>query len=47
MKLYEFSALVRCGVVIAANSEKEAREEIKSYERAWFETGDFEEVSDE
>jgi hypothetical protein len=44
MKLYEFNALIRCSVVIAAKSEKEAREEIKTYERSWFETGDFIEV---
>ncbi len=46
MKLYEFQAMISCGVVIAAESEKQAREEIKSYERAWFETGDFIEVVD-
>lgn len=40
-KLYEFNALVNCNVVIAANSEAEARKEIETYERAWFETGDF------
>ena len=45
-KLYEFSASVRCGVVIAAVSEKEARKEIETYERAWFETGDFKEVDE-
>ena len=46
MKLYEFSALVSCSVVIAADSEKLARETVKTYERAWFETGDVGEVSD-
>jgi len=43
-KLYEFTALIECGVVVAADSEKEARTEVESYERAWFETGDFGEV---
>ena len=46
MKLYEFSALCKCNVVIAAKSEQAAREEIKTYERAWFETGELIEVSD-
>ncbi len=46
MKLYEFNALIRCDLVIAAESEAKAREAIKTYERAWFETGEFIEVSD-
>ncbi len=46
MMLYEFCALVRCGVIIAAESEDIARKEIETYTRAWFETGDFLEVLD-
>lgn len=34
-KLYEWSALLRCQLVIAADTEAEAREEIKTYEKAW------------
>jgi hypothetical protein len=45
-KLYEFSAMVNCHLVVAADNEKAAREEIKTYERAWFETGDAGEVTD-
>ena len=45
-KLYEFSALLNCSVVVAANSEVEARKEIETYERAWFDTGDFIGVQD-
>lgn len=43
--LYEFSALIACSVVIAADNEAAARAEIESYEKAWFE-GDFIAVSD-
>ena len=46
MKLYEFGALIKCGVVIAADSEEDARREIETYERAWFETGNFLAVAD-
>ena len=40
-KLYEFTALVNCDIIVAANSEAEARKEVETYEQAWFETGDF------
>lgn len=46
MKLYEFDAMARCIVVVAAESEEIARKEVDSLERAWFETGDFIEISD-
>ena len=39
-KLFEFSAMVQCNAVIAAESEEEAREHIKTWERSWFETGE-------
>ncbi len=45
-KLYEFFALLNCSDVVAANSEAEARKEIETYERAWFDTGDFIGVQD-
>ena len=45
-KLYEFTALLRCSVVVAAKTEKDARKEIETYEREWFETGEFIDVSD-
>lgn len=40
-KLYEFTALIECSVIIAADNEKVAREEVETYEKAWIETGDF------
>lgn len=46
MKLYEFTAMARCDLVVAAESEEEARKEVDSLERAWFETGDFMDISD-
>ncbi len=46
MKLYEFTAMAQCAVVVAAESEEEARKEVDSLERAWFETGDFIGISD-
>jgi hypothetical protein len=45
-KLYEFSAMLTCNIVIAANNEKEARKEIKTYKTTWYEFGDFIGVSD-
>ena len=39
-KLYEFTALLKCSLVVAADSEEQAREEIKTFEAAWYETGD-------
>lgn len=45
-KLYEFTALVSCAAVIAADTEIEARKAIETWERAWFETGEFTGVSD-
>ena len=40
-KLYEFTALLKCSYVVAAEDEKTAREAIETFERAWFESGDF------
>ncbi|MFA7100699.1 MAG: hypothetical protein WC196_02910 [Bacilli bacterium] len=45
-KLYEFSALVRYSLVVAAKNEIEARNEIAGLERAWFQKGDVIDVSD-
>ena len=45
-KLFEFAALLKCAVVVAAESEEDAREAIKTWERAWFETGDLIGVND-
>ena len=45
-KLYEFSALLKCAYVVAADDEESARDAIKTYERTWFEGGDFIGVSD-
>jgi len=40
-KLYEFTALLKCSYVVAAEDEKTAREAIETFERAWFKSGDF------
>ena len=45
-KLYEFTALLTCAYVVAADDEKAAREAIKTYERTWFESGEVIEISD-
>ena len=45
-KLYEFTALVSCAAVIAADDEQSAMNAIETWERAWFETGDMIGVSD-
>ena len=45
-KLYEFSALLNCHLVVAADDEESARAAVESLEGAWYETGDFIEVSD-
>ena len=45
-KLYEFTALLECAAVIAADSEAEAEAAIKTWERAWIYRGDFIGVSD-
>ena len=45
-KLYEFSAMLQCHYVVAADSEEAARKAIETYERARFEEGDFIGVSD-
>ena len=45
-KLYEFTALLKCALVIAADTEADARETIQTYERHWYEGGDFIGVSD-
>ena len=45
-KLYEFTALIECSYVVAADNEKAARDATETYERAWFESGDFIGVSD-
>ena len=39
--LYEFTQYLQCNVVVAAENEQQAREAIKTWERAWIETGDF------
>lgn len=39
-KLFEFVATIQCSVVVAAPDEATAREEIETWERAWFETGE-------
>ena len=46
MKLFEFSANITCAAVVAAKTEEAAREAIKTWESAWFETGDFQQVND-
>jgi len=43
-KLYEYTALVEYKIVIAADSEKEADCEVRSYEKSWATTGKFHEV---
>lgn len=45
-KLYEFTAVATCSVVVAAASEEEARAAISTWERAWFETGELVGISD-
>ena len=45
-KLYEFTALIKCAIVIAADSKSQAREEVETYERRWFKVGEFVGVSD-
>jgi len=45
-QLYEFVARIECAVVIAAADEDTARLEIETWERAWFETGEFRGVVD-
>ena len=44
--LYEFTALLNCGVVVAADNEAAARKAIETWGRAWVDTGDFLGVSD-
>ena len=39
--LYEFTQYLQCNVVVAAENEQQAREAIKTWERAWIETGEF------
>jgi len=46
MKLYEFTALLKCSVVVAAKTEEKARAAIETWEKAWIETGDFIGVTD-
>ncbi|MFH1984823.1 MAG: hypothetical protein ABIL58_23525 [Pseudomonadota bacterium] len=45
-KLYEFTANLTCAYVVAAETEGAARQAIETFERAWFESGDFIGVSD-
>ncbi len=45
-KLYEFSALAHCTVVVAAADELAARKEIETYHDAWFKTGSVGEITD-
>ena len=40
-KLYEFTALLECSCVVAAESEELARAEVENYEKAWYDTGEF------
>lgn len=40
-KLFEFRQSLECAVVVAAETEEQARNAIKTWERAWIETGDF------
>lgn len=44
--LYEFTALVSCAAVIAAESREEALEHLKTWERAWVDSGSIIGVSD-
>ena len=39
-KLYEFTALLKCSCIVAAESEKLARAEIQDYDEAWHDTGE-------
>jgi hypothetical protein len=39
-RLYEFTASLECAIVVAAESEKAARDELMTYEKAWIDTGD-------
>jgi len=45
-KLYEFTANLKCAVVVAAESEEEARAAIETWETSWVDSGDLLEVSD-
>ena len=46
MRLYEFGAMLKFHLVVAAESENDARETIKTFERTWSTQGDLIEVSD-
>ena len=39
--LYEFSVLLECAYVVAAESEEAARKAIETFEGAFYEDGDF------
>ena len=39
-KLYEFTALLKCSCIVAAENEDLARAEIQDYESAWHDTGE-------
>lgn len=41
LKLFEFRQSLECAVVVAAETEAQARDAIKTWEKAWIETGDF------
>ena len=45
-KLYEFTAVVSCGYVVAADNEDAARKAVETFEHAWFDSGDIIGVSD-
>lgn len=45
-KLYEFTANIKCAVVVAAESEELARASIETWERAWVDSGELLDVSD-
>jgi len=44
--LYEFTALLECSCIVAADDEESAKKEIKNYKKAWIETGEFVDVVD-
>jgi hypothetical protein len=45
-KIYEFSAIFTFNLCVAADSEKEAREEAERLETSWWMKGDFIEKND-
>jgi hypothetical protein len=41
LKLFEFRQSLECAVVVAAETEEQARNAIKMWEKAWIENGEF------